>query len=151
MYDIKKLMNAIKDGDELKMNKLSHLIEELITDSDNPDKYEMDIYLLENGYHFNENMYKRAMEGKECKWTPETANSLLASHGISFTGEFEAVTMYDKAYVMNTLYKMYYPLIADSASASKFTEKFIKCDYPITGGRAFAEWSHKCWIKSQMK
>jgi hypothetical protein len=149
MHDIKKLMSMVS-GDEMKMNKLSHLIKNLIENSDRPDKYEMDIYLLENGYHFNEDMYKKATEGMECKWTPETVVSLLSSHGITFSGEYECVTMYDKAYVMNTIYKMYYPLIADSSAAAKFTEKFIKCKYPVTGGRAFAEWSHKCWLKSEL-
>lgn len=142
----------IKDhGDDVKLNKLSNLIEELIDKAGDIDKYEMDFHLLEHGYHFDEIMYKRAMgEKNSAKWTPETACSLLDSHGITFTNEYSSVTKFDKAYVMNTLYKTYYPLIADSSTTAKFTEKYIKCPYPIIGGRAFAEWMTKCKLKSEM-
>lgn len=139
MHDIKHILQSIH-GDEIKMSKLQCMMERLIKDSDNPSKYEIDLHILEHGYHFDEHMYKKAMMGKDPKWTPETVNSLLSSHGITFTGEYEGVTIYDKAYVMNTLYKKFYPLIADSSATAKFTEKYIKCDYPIVGGKAFAEW-----------
>lgn len=152
MHDIKKLMTMIKDhGDEATLNKLSNLVSELISESGNLDKYEMDFHILEHGYHFDEVMYKRAMSEKDAaKWSPETACSLLDSHGVTFTNEYSGVTKYDKAYVMNTLYKSYYPLITDSSTTAKFAEKYIKCPYPVPGGRAFIEWMTKCKFKSEM-
>jgi hypothetical protein len=150
MYDIKNIMLGMKDhADSSKMNKLSCLFKELIEESKDPSKYEIDLYILENGYHFNEEMFNKAMEGKDVKWSPDTCNSMMNSHGISFSGELSDVTMYDKAYVMNALYRKYYPLISDPSTAAKFAEKFIKCDYPIPGGRAFAEWMLKCKLEKE--
>lgn len=144
MHDIKSIMAKIKEsGDEVMLDKLSDLFNDLIDHSDDPTKYSMDLHILEHGYHFNEALYVKAMEGKDPKWTPETVESLISSHGIKLD-DYKCLTKYDLAYVMNSLYKMYYPLIADSGTAAKFTEKYIKCHYPIKGGRAFAEWMTKC-------
>lgn len=152
MYDIKSIITKIKDHDDhVAINKLSCMIEKLIEESDDPMKYEVDLYVLTNGYHFNEETFNKAMEGKEIKWSPDTASSIMSSHNILFTGEYECVNMYDKAYVMNMLYRKFYPLISDSSTAAKFSEKYIKCEYPITGGRAFAEWMLKCKLEKEFK
>lgn len=152
MHDIKGILTKMKEqSDPVILNKLACLMEKLIEESEDPIKYEMDLYILEHGYHFNEKTFNMAMEGKEVKWSPETACSVLDNYGISFSREFEHVTMYDKAYVMNMLYKKFYPLISDPSTTAKFTEKYIKCDYPVTGGKAFAEWMLKCKLEKEMK
>lgn len=151
LHDIKGIITKIKETDDpIVLSKLSCLVEKLIEESDDPMKYEMDLYILENGYHFNEETFNKAMEGKDIKWSPETSNSMMNSHGISFTGEFEHVTIYDKAYVMNMMYRKFYPLISDPSTAAKFAEKYIKHSYPIPGGKAFAEWMLKCKLEKEM-
>lgn len=145
MYDIKKIISKLQvDQNEAANTTLADMIESLIHESSDPSKYENDLYILCNGYHFNEGMYKKASEYMDMKWTPDMVSSVMNSYGISFKDEYKDVTIYDVAYVMNMLYKMYYPLISDSSSAAKYAEKFIKCKYPIAGGRAFAEWMLKC-------
>lgn len=147
MHDIKKIMSNIREhGDEMTFDKLSCMFEDLIAHSSNPDKYVMDLHILQHGYHFDECMYNKAIEHMDPKWTVDTAVSVMSSHGIKFDGEWDEVTCYDKAFVMNMMYRSFYPLISDSSTASKFTEKYIKCPYPIKGGRAFAEWMIKCTL-----
>lgn len=151
MYDIKSIMLGMKDQNDMaKINKLSCMFEKLIEESGDPMKYEMDLYILANGYHFNEEMFNKAMEGKDIKWSPDVVNSMMNSHGITFSGELSEVTLYDKTYVMNMLYRKFYPLISDPSTAAKFAEKYIKCDYPIPGGKAFAEWMLKCKLEKEM-
>lgn len=150
MHDIKKILGKIGDGDSVMKNKLAELMECLIADSKDPRKYEHKLYVLENGYHFNKEKLDKAMISKEMKWSVDTACSIMTSHGISFSGEYECVTPYDKCYVMNMMYCKYYPLISDSASAAKFSEKYIKDpEYPIKGGKAYAEWMLKCELEDK--
>lgn len=130
------------DMDQNKMECLSEMICELIKESECPEKYMKKIYILTNGYHFDE---QKLMEsGIKMKWSVEEVSRLFDAQGIYFRDEYAGVTDYDKCYVMNMMYSDYYPLISDSSTAAKFTEKYIKDeDYPIKGGKAFAEWCLK--------
>lgn len=134
--------------DKLTRDELSSMIEKLLRDSPSPEKYEMKLYTLENGYHFNEEYFNKSMSGTDIKWSPDVAESIVLSSGVKFS---DCVTKWDIAYVMNMLYKMYYPLISDSSTAAKFTEKYINSNYPIPFGRAFAEKGLECKLGHKAK
>lgn len=149
-----KIKNIIwkigSENDQKKIDCLAEMICELIKESECPEKYMDKLYILCHGYHFNE---EKLMEsGVKMKWTVEESIRLFESQGIYFRDEYSGVTEYDKCYVINMLYSDYYPLISDSSTAVKFAEKYIKDeDYPIKGGKAFAEWSFRHKHEMKMK
>lgn len=153
MHKIKDIVKKVGEShDPIKIKKLGCLVEELILESDCPDKYEHELYILANGYHFNHEKMDEALEKIGAKWCVEEVCSIMKSLGITFVGEYSEVTDFDKCYVMNMLHSDFYPLISDSSTMAKFSEKYIKDeDYPIKGGKPFAEWSHKKKLKEEMR
>ena len=97
-----------------------------------PDKYrdiKNDIYVLINGYHFNESMLEEALESmdnedgtKGGKWSLEDTNSLANSAGI----RFEHFNEYDWNYTLNMLYSDYYSILGTSANNyANMAKKFL--------------------------
>lgn len=142
MCNIKDLVvSIIESKDMIKAHELSELIECLIESSDHPEKYEEKLYILTHGYHFDEEKMNKALKCIGKKWNTEEVCSIMKSLGIIFTGDYSDVTIYDKCYAMNMLHSDYYPMISDSSTMAKFAEKYIKDeDYPIKGGKPYAEW-----------
>lgn len=152
MHKVKDILKKVSESrDPVKMRKLECMIEDLIKESDCPEKYEHELYILANGYHFNQEMMNKALESIGSKWCVEEVCSIMKSLGIVFMGEYSEVTDYDKCYVMNMLHSDFYPLISDSSTMAKFSEKYIKDeDYPVKGGKPFAEWCYKKKLKEDM-
>lgn len=143
MHNVKNIIKKIvQEGDLVKMEKFCCMVEDLIEESNDPEKYIDELYVLHCGYHFNDE--KLAESGVRMKWNVNEACSVFSSQGISFDGEYREVTDHDKCYVLNLMYASYYPLISDSSTAAKFAEKYIKdANYSIKGGKAYAEWKMK--------
>ena len=120
-------------------------MEDLLEESKEKKKYEMDLYKLAYGPHFNDEKLKES--GVKIKYSTPEIEKLISAHGIKFP---ECVTMEDVTYTTNYLYHLYYPLIPDISVALRFTEKYIKDEtYPVKYGRAFCDWSHREWLREK--
>lgn len=97
-----------------------------------PDKYHKikdDIYVLINGYHFNEDMLKCALDcmvnddgTKVPKWDLDQTTQVANSNGILFDNFNE----YDWNYVMNMVYSDYVNIFGDNlAYYIKLAMKFL--------------------------
>jgi hypothetical protein len=139
------LDHIVKTEDNEKMIILQEMMEDLLEESKEKKKYEMDLYKLAYGPHFNDEKLKES--GVKIKYSTPEIEKLISAHGIKFP---ECVTMEDVTYTTNYLYHLYYPLIPDISVALRFTEKYIKDEtYPVKYGRAFCDWSHREWLREK--
>lgn len=126
------------EGDEHKLCLLSEIIDELLEECEEPEKYRDSFHLLVNGPHHTEDTLKES--GVPVKYGyPEIQRSMLSS-GISFD---DCLTQEDIVYTVNSLYRTYYPLIPDLSHALKFADKYLKEEYPVKNGRAYVEWKNR--------
>lgn len=146
MVDFKSILDRIiETGDTEKMIILQDLMEELLEESVDKKKYEMDLYKLAYGPHFNEDKLKNS--GVKIKYTVPEVEKLVSAHGTKFP---DCVTIEDITYTVNYLYHLYYPLIPDISAALRFTEKYIKDEtYPTKYAKPFCEWSHREWLREK--
>lgn len=148
MINFKKILDRIvENGDSSEMNLLQEMMENLLEEAKDKKKYEMDLYKLAYGPHFNE---EKLMEsGIKIKYTVPEIEKLVSAHGTKFP---DCVTMEDITYATNYLYHLYYPLIPDISAALRFAEKYIKDEtFPVKYGKAFCEWSHREWLMEKHK
>lgn len=124
--------------DEHKINLLSGIIDELLEECEEPEKYKNSFHLLLYGPHHTEETLNES--GITIKYSyPEIQRAMMSS-GVVF---HESITQEDIIYTVNSLYKTYYPLISDLTHALKFAEKYLIEDYPVKHGRAYMEWKNK--------
>lgn len=131
------LIKAI-GNDENKINILSEIIDELLEECDEPNKYKDSFHILINGPHHTEETLKES--GIPIKYNYPDIQRIMMSCGINFN---ESLTKEDIVFTVNSLYKTYYPLIPDLTHAIKFAEKYLSEDYPVKCGRAYMEWKNK--------
>ena len=134
----KELLTSI-GNDEHKINLLSEIIDELLEDCEEPEKYKSSFHLLLHGPHHTAETLKET--GMSIKYSYPEIQRVMMSTGVTFS---DALTPEDIVYVVNSLYKTYYPLIPDLTHAIKFSEKYFLEDYPVKNGRAYMEWKNKC-------
>lgn len=133
----KDLLSAI-GNDEHKIGLLAEIIDELLEECEEPGKYKNSFHLLIHGPHHTEDTLKES--GMTIKYNYPEIQRCMMSLGITFN---ECLTKEDIVYVVNSLYKSYYPLIPDLTHAIKFAEKYFLEDYPVKNGRAYMEWRNK--------
>lgn len=139
------LDHIVKTEDNEKMIILQEMMEDLLEESKEKKKYEMDLYKLAYGPHFNGEKLQES--GVKIKYSTPEIEKLISAHGTKFP---ECVTMEDITYATNYLYNLYYPLIPDISVALRFAEKYIKDEtYPVKYGRAFCDWSHREWLREK--
>lgn len=126
-------------NDEHKIKLLSCIIDELLEECDEPEKYKKSFHLLIHGPHHTEETIKES--GIVIKYTYPEIQRVIMSCGIELP---ECITKEDVVYAVNTLYKTYYPLIPDLTHAVKFAERYLTEEYPIKHGRAYMEWKNRC-------
>lgn len=148
MFDFKMILDHIvKNNDPNEMIILQDMMEELLEEAKDKKKYEMNLYKLAYGPHFNEE--KLIESGVKMKYSIPEVEKLISAHGTKFP---ECVTIEDITYAMNHLYHLYYPLIPDISAALRFAEKYIKDEtFPVKYGKAFCEWSHREWLNEKYK
>ena len=134
----KDLLSSI-GNDEHKINLLSKIIDEILEECDEPEKYKSSFHLLIHGPHHTEETLKES--GMNIKYNYPEIQRVSMSTGVVF---HESLTPEDIVYTVNSLYKTYYPLIPDLTHAVKFAEKYLLEDYPVKHGRAYMEWKNKC-------
>lgn len=144
MIDFKKVIDRIVETNDLeKMELLQDMMEDLLEKSEDKMKYENELYLIENGPHFNSEKLKDS--GIKIKYDIPEIEKLIAAHGTKFP---DCVTIEDITYATNYLYLLYYPLIPDISAALRFAEKYIKDEtFPTKHGKAYCEWSHREWLR----
>lgn len=126
----------------LKVMNNSDIVSEMMKDFDevldiikkeHPDKYrdiKTNIYVLINGYHFDEDTLHDALSSmvnddgsRVPKWTVEETNQVARSNGISFRDYNE----YDWNYTMNMFYSDYCEVLGDNVSSYiKMSCKFLE-------------------------
>lgn len=148
MINFKNILDhVVETGDTEKMIILQEMMEELLEESQEKKKYEMDLYKLAYGPHFNEEKLKES--GVKIKYTCTEVEKLVSAHGTKFP---ECVTLEDITFSVNYLYHLYYPLIPDISAALRFAEKYIKDEtFPVKYSKPFCEWSHREWLKEKHK
>lgn len=148
MINFKNILDhVVETGDTGKMIILQEMMEELLEESHDKKKYEMDLYKLAYGPHFNEEKLKES--GVRIKYSCSEVEKLVSAHGTKFP---ECVTLEDITFSVNYLYHMYYPLIPDISAALRFAEKYIKDEtFPVKYSKPFCEWSHREWLKEKHK
>ena len=91
MINFKEVLDHIvKTEDNDKMNILQEMMEDLLEESTEKKKYEMDLYKLAYGPHFNEEKLKES--GVKIKYSMPEIEKLISAHGIKFP---ECVTTED--------------------------------------------------------
>lgn len=148
MINFKNILDhVVETGDTEKMIVLQEMMEELLEESHDKKKYEMDLYKLAYGPHFNEEKLKES--GIRIKYPCSEVEKLISAHGTKFP---ECVTLEDITFSVNYLYNLYYPLIPDISAALRFAEKYIKDEtFPAKYSKPFCEWSHREWLKEKHK
>ncbi len=146
MFDFKSILDHIvSTGDTEKMHTLQDMMENLLEESGDKKKYEMDLYKLAHGPHFNEEKLKES--GVKIKYSTSEIEKIMSAHGTKFP---ECVTIEDITFTVNYLYHLFYPLIPDVSVALRFAEKYIKDEnYPVKYGKPFCEWSHREWLRGK--
>lgn len=148
MINFKNILDhVVETGDTEKMIVLQEMMEELLEESHDKKKYEMDLYKLAYGPHFNEEKLKES--GVRIKYSCPEVEKLVSAHGTKFP---ECVTLEDITFSVNYLYHLYYPLIPDISAALRFAEKYIKDEtFPVKYSKPFCEWYHREWLKEKHK
>lgn len=132
------MLSAI-GNDEHKIKLLSGIIDELLEDCEEPEKYKDSFHVLIHGPHHTEETLRES--GVVIKYSCPEIQRVMMSNGIELP---ECITPEDITYTVNSLYKTYYPLIPDLTHAVKFAEKYLTEEYPIKHGRAYVEWKNRC-------
>ena len=119
------------DKNMVKMTKAFDECLECLKDYDE-DMYNRiinDLYIVFNGYHFNEEMMNGSFSkminddgSKAPHWTLSDTTQIARNHGVSFRKFNE----YDWCYVMNMLYSDYCEVLGDNVSSYvKMADKFL--------------------------
>lgn len=118
-----------------------HLLDELkVSNHAFYEEQEMELYVMTNGYHFNEWMLDCAIKNminedgsKGAHWSLEQTTSVAQSLGANFS----SFNKYDFNYVMNMLYSDLYGSV--NASASEYGKMALKwlSDKDAKDGKAF--------------
>lgn len=138
----KTIQSIIESGSICDMEKLSEILEDSILDGKNSFKYQLKLYSMANGYHFNEHTLLEALEligGVKLKCNE--IESTLKKYGIQRTPE---VNIYDVSYAVHMIYSDLSDL--DLSEQTIFRMAVAYCqdiDFPIRYGRCFVEWFNK--------
>lgn len=138
----KMIFKDLYDGDYGPLFKKFDEVLQMIKTA-HPDKYDdikNDIYVLINGYHFNEEMLECALDHminddgtKAPKFTLEQTTQIANSNGVTF----DHFNEYDWNYVMNMMYSDYSTIFADNLTYYlKLSTKFLM-DKDAPEGKAF--------------
>lgn len=122
--------NLYESENGLLLKKFDEVLE--MIEEAHPDKYreiKNDIYVLVNGYHFDEDMLECAYEkminddgSKAPKWDIASTNQVAKNSNIVF----DTFNEFDFNYVMNMLYSDYVSIFGDNLSYYvKMANKFL--------------------------
>lgn len=132
----KEILKKI-EGDEEKICLFSEIIDEILEDCEDLSKYEDSFHVLIHGPHHTQETLEKS--GIPLKYNYQEIQRVMLSSGISFD---DCITPEDIVFIVNSLYKTYYPLIPDLSHAVKFADRYINEDYPVKNGRAYTEWKN---------
>lgn len=146
-----QITNIITKGNKKSITKLICMFTECITKSKEEKEFIlMDLHIISEGYHFNlEYLAKALFEIGGQRSTPEDIKKKFSNYGLIFPDE---VTMYDMSYVIHMLLSDYSSLNLSDSTIYKLAYNYITDpDYPALNGKAFAEWRHKQWLKTEVE
>lgn len=147
----RKLIDKIAEkGKASDMDKLSDLLVCAIENSEDPYCYQMKLYVILNGYHFDKETLAYALDMiGGMKLTCDEVSNKLKLYGIQIP---EDVAIEDVSYALHMFYSDYSELNLNEQQALKWSVLYVTDnDYPIRNGKAFAEWSYKMKLLKEHK
>lgn len=146
-----KIYEIVMNGSQKSMHDLAKLLVKCIEHSDKNKQFLcMDLHIIQHGYHFNDDYLQEALSqigGQRFK--KEEVSAKFQAYGLNFD---KSVTPCDMSYVIHMFICDYAKINLPESMLYKLAHGYIMDeDYPVVGGKAFAEWRHKQWLCKEIK